>query len=234
MASLVCSPSMTEVNSNNFGLLIAYLLPGLVILVGIAPYSATVRSWLGTSSVTAPTVGGFLYVTLAAVAFGMTASVIRWLILDWLHHHTGIRPPNWDFSLLQTNLGGFLTLVENHYRYYQFYGNMFVALGIVAIGYAWLPVLPPEKARLIVPAILLLMDLFYIASRDALAKYYGRASALLRTAQRTEGECVMTNGCGLKHDEEIQKKAVLPRPVKASVRNSRKGKSQTASESPKR
>lgn len=225
---------MTDVNSNNFGLLIAYLLPGLVTLVGIAPYSETVRSWLGTPSATAPTVGGFLYVTLAAVALGMTASVIRWLILDWLHHHTGIQRPNWDFSLLQPNLGGFLMIVESHYRYYQCYGNMFVSLGIVAIGQIWLPVLPPEKNRLLLAGILLLMDLFYVASRDALAKYYGRASAFLRAAQMTEGERVMTNGCGLKNDEALQKKTILPRPVKASARNGRKGKSQAASESPKR
>jgi hypothetical protein len=224
---------MTEVNSQNFGILIAYLLPGLVTLVGIAPYCETVRSWLGTPSTAAPTVGGFLYVTLAAVALGMTVSVIRWLILDWAHHHTGIQPPTWDFAVLQTNLGGFLALVENHYRYYQFYGNMFVALGIVAIGYRWQPVLSADKARLLMPTILMLMALFYVASRDALAKYYNRASALLRAAQTPRGGNVMTNGFGMKH-EETEKKTPSPRLVKASTHNSRKDKPPMATESGKR
>ena len=113
---------MTDVDLNNFGVLIAYLTPGLVALLGMAPYSATLRSWLGIQTTVAPTIGGVLYVTLAALALGMTVSVIRWLVLDWLHHHTGIRPPEWDFSALQDNLDAFLALVENHYRYYQFYG----------------------------------------------------------------------------------------------------------------
>lgn len=225
---------MTEVNSNNFGLLIAYLLPGLITLVGIAPYSSTVRAWLGATPANAVTIGGFLYVTLAAIAAGMTVSVIRWLMLDWLHHHTGIQPPSWDFSVLQTNLGAFLALVENHYRYYQFYGNTFVALGIVAIGYTSQPVLAPGRAKLLVPLILLLMDLFYIASRDALAKYYSRARVLLHDAHTPTGGEAMTNGFGMKHDESIEKKTPSSRAAKTSKRMSRKGKPQTAVESSKR
>ena len=46
---------------------------------------------------------------------------------------------------------------------------MFVALGLAAIGYAVRPVLPQQQSRLVLPAILILMDLFYVASRDSLA-----------------------------------------------------------------
>jgi hypothetical protein len=223
---------MTEVNVKNFGVLIAFLLPGLVTLLGIAPYSATVRSWFGTSATTAPTVGGFLYVTLAAIGLGMTTSVIRWLVLDWLHHHTGIRPPEWDFSGLQANLDGFMALVENHYRYYQFYGNMVVAQGIIAIGYALSPTLPSEKSRLVLPIFLALMGLFYVASRDTLAKYYDRASTLLHAAN-FKGEETMTNGFGMKHDEEIAKKTPA-RPAKTSRQDARKAKPQSSTTSVKR
>ena len=217
----------------NFGVLIAFLLPGLVTLLGIAPYSATVRSWFGTPATAAPTVGGFLYVTLAAIGLGMTTSVIRWLVLDWLHHHTGIRPPEWDFSGLQDNLDGFMALVENHYRYYQFYGNMLVAQVITAIGYAVRPTLPSEESRLVLPIILGLTALFYVASRDTLAKYYDRAGTLLRAAQTPRGEKIMTNGFGMKHDEEMTKKTPA-RPAKTSRQDARKAKPQSSVTSIKR
>jgi hypothetical protein len=37
---------MTEMSQKNFGLLIAYLLPGFVVLWGISFFSPTVQSWL--------------------------------------------------------------------------------------------------------------------------------------------------------------------------------------------
>ena len=71
-----------------------------------------------------------MYVTLASLGAGLTVSAIRWALLDSLHHATGIEPPQWDFACLDERLQGFLALVENHYRYYQFYGNMFIAVAI--------------------------------------------------------------------------------------------------------
>ena len=66
---------MTDVSGRNFGLLIAYVLPGFVSLCGMAELSPNMKSWLVTGSMTngvAPTVGGFLYLTLASVAAGLT------------------------------------------------------------------------------------------------------------------------------------------------------------------
>ena len=73
---------MRDVTNNNFGLLIAYVLPGLTALWGAAHFSPTLRFWLAASPSELPTVGGFLYVTLGSVAAGMTVSTVRWLIVD--------------------------------------------------------------------------------------------------------------------------------------------------------
>ena len=54
---------MREVTGRNFGLLIAYILPGFVSLWGLAEFSPSVKSWLAASTATPgamPTVGGFL------------------------------------------------------------------------------------------------------------------------------------------------------------------------------
>jgi hypothetical protein len=118
-------------------------------------------------------VTAFLSGTVEAVAVGLTVSAVRWLLIDALHHRTGIRPPAWDFARLEKNVGAFEYLVQVHYRYYKFYANMVVALAwaFVAGGYA-------QGWRGLV--YWLLAGLFLVASRDALTKYYERAGQLLR------------------------------------------------------
>ena len=123
-----------EVTSSNFGLLIAYLLPGFVVLIGISFFSEMVRTWLTVTSSDSPTVGGFLYVTLASLAAGLTVSTVRWLVIDTIHHWTGLSQPQWDFSKLQQNIDGFDRLLDIHYRYYQHNAGMLVSLSFVYLA----------------------------------------------------------------------------------------------------
>ncbi len=169
---------MRDITSDSFGLLIAYLIPGFIILWGLSQFSPDVQGWMGTSENDGHTIGGFLYGTVAAVATGLTASTVRWLLIDPLHHWTGVKVPAWDLHELHARTTAFEILIEIHYRYYQFYANTFVALPFAAIarwtddGFRWL-----ELAGLIV-----LMALFFAGSRDTLAKYYGRVDAMLKRA----------------------------------------------------
>jgi hypothetical protein len=174
---------MTDVTRANFGYLIAYVLPGLLIVVKVSAYSATVRSWLGATPVDAPTVAGFLYVTLASVGAGLVVSALRWLVLDTIHHHTGVPRPYWDFSKLPRALAAFEGAVEAHYRYAQFYGNSLVALVIATIG--GLPFVHTITVSpfVLTGATLALAALLFVASRDALQKYYDRTSAFLQGSQ---------------------------------------------------
>lgn len=176
--STVKSTYMSEVTTKNFGLLIAYILPGFVMLWAVSPHSPTVQTWLGTSLADAPTVGGFLYVTLGSVAAGLTASALRWLLLDTLHHQTGIPKPRWDFSRLDVKLNAFDVLNEQHYRYYQFYGNTLVTLISASILRGWWNVRSAADA-LVLAGILALSLLLFVGSRDTLWKYYRRVAELL-------------------------------------------------------
>src|SRR5262249_34955165 len=109
------------------------------------------------------------------LAVGLTVSTVRWLLIDALHHRTGIRPPAWDFARLEKNVGAFEYLVQVHYRYYKFYANMVVALAwaFIAGGYAlgWRGLV-----------YWLLGGLSRAASGAALRKYSERAGQLLRPA----------------------------------------------------
>ncbi len=178
-----------EASINDFGLLIAYVLPGFAALWGLTYITDALRPWLGHLPADAPTVGGFLFVTVASIAAGLTVSTLRWLLVDSLHHRTGIRPPAWDFSNLEQSAAAFGVLVEIHYRYYQFYANMLVAIAFVflarrlSLGFFAAPVGLPDLGLLVVGAV------FFLGSRDTLRKYYTRTGQLLRdrAQRRTRG-----------------------------------------------
>lgn len=176
--------SMWEVTRGNFGLIIAYLLPGFVALWSVSFFSEAVRAWLGTAPENAPTVGGFLYVTLASLAAGVTVSAICWAAVDTLHHLTGIRPPDWDFRTLHEKFDAFEGLVENHYRYYQFYANMLVSLILLYLAARFGGRVEPLPIGWIDAGLVVLCGVLLAGSRDALRKYYRRVEALLRA----EGE----------------------------------------------
>jgi hypothetical protein len=93
-----------DVSPFNFGLLVAYLVPGFVILWGLSFHFATIAAWLVGPAQAALTVGGLFYATIASVACGMIANVFRWAIIDTIHHHTGVRLPRWNFCVLAASV----------------------------------------------------------------------------------------------------------------------------------
>ncbi|MBW3596957.1 MAG: hypothetical protein KY475_06745 [Planctomycetes bacterium] len=176
---------MVELSQRNFGLLIAYLIPGFVVVWGAGYFSETAQSWLSALPDQAPTVGGFLYLTVASVAAGVTVSAIRWAIIDRLHHWTGVRMPDWDFADYPSKLAAFDAIVQDHYRYYQFYANMLVA--VVFLFVARLATLPETAAMPLwmVTGFVLLETVLVAGSRDALRRYYTRGTRLLGVLSET-------------------------------------------------
>lgn len=111
---------MQSVTNAMIGPLIAYLVPGMTVLFGLGQFSPTLRGWFAPAPDGPPTVGGFLYLTVASLATGMVVSAVRWAVVDTLHGRTGLRPLL-DFSRLGRNVEAFALLIEIHYRHYQFY-----------------------------------------------------------------------------------------------------------------
>src|SRR5947209_7139215 len=108
-AACYASPAraVPTISNDNFGPLIAYLVPGATVLLGASPFSPTLRAWLATGPADAPTIGGFLYLTVAALAAGMTVSAVRWAVVDTLHRWTGLPAPPLDFAKLGRNVEAF-------------------------------------------------------------------------------------------------------------------------------
>jgi hypothetical protein len=152
-----------------------------VALWGVSYFSPTAGSWIAASQQDAPTVAGFMYVTLASLAAGVTVSAVRWAVIDQLHHATGLVPPAWKFARLEDNLQGYLTLIENHYRYYQFYSNMFIAAAFAfaarCVSGDW-----PSSAAWPAAGFAVLEAILLAGSRDTLRKYYTRTQQLLNSS----------------------------------------------------
>jgi len=169
---------MQNVTNANFGPLIAYLVPGATALWGLSRFSPAMAAWFAATPDNAPTISGFLYLTVASLAVGMTITAIRWAIVDQLHVLTGLRPPDLNFANLSRNVEAFSLLIEIHYRHYQYYSNMLIATAItwichrIELGVLW-------HIDLIDVGFVALEAIFFMTSRDTLGKYYQRTKQLL-------------------------------------------------------
>ncbi|MGA2958324.1 MAG: hypothetical protein ABSF48_21680 [Thermodesulfobacteriota bacterium] len=172
---------MKDVSERNFGVIIAFLLPGFLFIWGISYSSNDVALWLAKAGgKDSPTIAGFLYATLASLSLGLLISAVRWLFIDYIiHHWTKVKQPAMEFANLKEKdrFAAFQGAVENHYRYYQYYANTLVAI-VVAFGiYVYVSESrPPWK---IWAVLILITGALFLGSRDSLKKYYERASKIL-------------------------------------------------------
>lgn len=170
---------MHSVTNDSFGPLVAYLVPGAIALLGLSFYVPAIQLWFATTPNDAPTIGGFLYLTVASLAVGMTVSAVRWVLVDTLHTWTGLRSPPLDFSKLGPNVEAMELLIGIHYRHYLCYANASVATAITytlyrtSHGFSFHPV-TLDLAFIVLEAILI------ATGRDTLKRYYVRSAQLLK------------------------------------------------------
>ena len=171
---------MKDVTEKNFGVVIAFWLPGFLFLWGLSYSVADVGQWFANSRTSdMPTVGGFLYVTLASLACGLVISAFRGTIFDnllyWLHC---LDRPDINYSALRTKdtLVAFQSAIENHYRYYQYYSHSLIA--VVAAFVYHLVVeksIQPLSLSVTIAAVSLVL---LFASRNELKRFNERANRI--------------------------------------------------------
>lgn len=184
--------------NRQFGLVIAYLLPGFIALIGFARLVPMVARWLAVDQLMS--VGAPVYAVLAAAAVGMVVSCFRWLLVDSLLAFTGVARPTFNAQALEQHPDAFHYLVEAHYRYYQFYSNTLVSLLWTYSVNRWLG----TSSRLSLGTdlgVLVLCAVLFAGARDTLAKYRSRSAQLVVPLALTDlnGDA-MTNG--IDHSEE--------------------------------
>jgi len=171
--------------AENFGIIIAFLVPGFVSLWGASYHSASIRGWFATGQESAPTVGGFLYVTVASIAAGVAVSGLRWFVIDiiWCAIWQAQRH-ELDFENLPGKEDAFSFINENHYRYYQYYANMLIAGLMTYVSRFFARYFQQQdlcnKREIFLFIVLLIVEVVLgVGAWDARRKFYERGKAIL-------------------------------------------------------
>ena len=179
--------------SLSFGLVVAYLLPGFIVLAGLVPIVPAIGLWLAPNHGDAG-LGPPIYALLSATTIGMILSCFRWIIVDSFLEWTGVPKPVRRFEKLTENLEAHKRLLEVHYQYYQFYANTLVAIVLAYLLNRFMETLPLLGIGTDLGVLILCAGLL-AGSRDTLSKYRNKLSRVFGTAAEKDsmGE-IMTNG----------------------------------------
>jgi len=178
----------------DFGVFIAYLLPGVIALYGLALVVPQLRSAVKADSqlglggalivtLVALTLGGFLSIGRAAVIDATFASPLPLLNCASLAYLGGIPAVAPDYRQLfdSGRREAFLLAIANEQRPYQFCGN--TALAMILLLVCWLISLPKERRKrprtiLLAAGAVMLVIVLYAGARSSYYAFMRATSAI--------------------------------------------------------
>ena len=160
----------------NFGLVIAYLIPGFLGLYALSQRVTPIKSLLHGEK-GSPETGAIIPLLIVAMAVGMIINALGWIIVRPLITISGVkRPRDLDYTKLKVeDIKLYNVIVEANFRYHQFYTNMFFA--ILLLIPIWV-VRPIWDNRIRNFSLLIVGLALFLAARDSLNRAYTRMSAL--------------------------------------------------------
>jgi hypothetical protein len=175
---------MKDVTSTSFGLLIAFLLPGLVGFYSLTYWSTGVTNVFNTFLTASSNVGLFFLVISGGLVIGLQVTLIRWLVYERLLCKSVQLKPS-DFVKLgadESKLNAFRAAADEQYRYHQFWGGMSIVLPILFVGWfsdslcalSWL------GRSLAIAAFLLIELLTIYGAKVGFELYVTRAKQILK------------------------------------------------------
>lgn len=182
-----------------FRLLIAYLVPGLLFVYSLSLHLPKLYMLLGGDK-TAPEGPAVVLIVILSIGAGIFVNAFTWAIIRPIIELTSISRPKLDYSKVgNEKLEAFKIIVDQNFRYYQAYANIFSALVILMCSYVALQKSVDLKYGIAGLVILLIL---FVAARDSLKRTYINMANLLTREE------VMTNGVpapqktGLKSEEK--------------------------------
>ncbi len=170
-----------DFTGKQFGVLIAFLLPGFIFLWIVSQSSPLIASWFANAQQESVTAAKFLFVFVASLCIGLIVSAIRCALIDSLLKLIGLKPPEDGlYSALSDpeKYKAFQGAVENHYRYYQYYSNSLVAI-LAAILLNFISKSDCAKTWYIIGVSGVCIVLLW-GARDALSKHYKKITEILK------------------------------------------------------
>lgn len=127
--------NLKDATSTSFGLVIAFLLPGLVAVGTFALWEDNVRQLLATFLTAESNVGLFLLVLLAALVIGLEISALRSAIVRFTLRSLKLGPEGFAALADAARLQAFRAATDEHYRYHQCWGGIALVLPVAFVGW---------------------------------------------------------------------------------------------------
>jgi len=124
-----------DVTTTSFGLIIAYVLPGLVGLYSLTFWSGRLKDISQKFYAAQSDLGLSLMILAAAVVIGLQVNVLRFLIYERILCRTKrIDAESFKKLITSQSLTAFTTVVEENFRYHQFFGSMTLLMPVLYLG----------------------------------------------------------------------------------------------------
>ena len=172
----------------NFGLIIAYLIPGFLGLIEVSQHIPMLNNIIFNTggspkqnNISSPS--SILFILLLSLAIGIIINALAWAFVRPLVELTGVkRPSELDYKDLKNeNIKIYNLVIENNFRYYQFYANVFVA--VILLSQSWF-VFPFFNYLIRNFSFFIVAIVLFLAARDSLSRAYFR----MYTLNRKRGE----------------------------------------------
>ncbi len=130
---------MKDISATSFGYLIAFLLPGIFGLYALSRWFPEINTSLQPILKADATVGPSLVFLAIAVGVGVCISGVRYFAFEKAIFRRGPLPKGTYQGMSAEELTLHKAIVDEHYRYHQFYGGCAVASLILYAGWirAW-------------------------------------------------------------------------------------------------
>jgi hypothetical protein len=174
--------AIKDVTSTSFGLVIAYLLPGVVALFSLSFWYSSARDAFHTFLTSKSNLGLFLFLLLGALTLGLVISTVRWLVYErLLSPLCGRRPTDdeWRRMSEENRFVAFRAAVDETLRYHQCFGGLTIAAP--ALFFGWLNSLDAHGAQraVLIVAFGALEGILAVSSVAAFRRYLKFVRAIL-------------------------------------------------------
>jgi hypothetical protein len=172
---------LKDVTSTTFGLVIAFLLPGLASLYAFSFWSKRVAELFATLAGPSATGGLYLLAVLTATVAGLQMSAIRYLIFECcLCRSLKLTPADFESLSGEGKLVAFRSAVDDFYRYHQFWGAMAVIQ--LPLFYGWISTQTGGKLPLWLSYVIaaLIEIITIVAAIESYKRYVFRSRVILK------------------------------------------------------
>jgi hypothetical protein len=170
-----------DLSSTSFGYLIGFVLPGVFGLYAFASWIPQIGIILQPVLKADASVGPSAIFLAVAIGMGVCASALRFWVFEKIVCRKYKFPPDMFASLYKEGkLTAFKAVVDEHYRYHQFYGGCALALPILFVGRIHQGL---YQSWWLVAGFLFAESLLCVSAFDSFVKYVNRGRTIVEESK---------------------------------------------------